>query len=192
MAGALAAMPRYAEARDAAAADTVAPDGVADEAARGPAPAVRHDVHVSVSRVVLEDGTIFWRIRGFADDLERALRGLTRDSTFTFAATRSAVSDSLFTRYFTAHVQVDADGRRTTPRLVSSGTEDDEAGGPVRWYLFAFDVPRTTKSLRIRHALLFDVFRDQQNLVTWLDAASGRRQPLYFTAGNDVPQTITR
>ncbi|HMS03751.1 MAG TPA: hypothetical protein PKE51_12280, partial [Gemmatimonadaceae bacterium] len=71
MAGALAAAPRIASGHVVALRDAVA-----HTAAGGSARAVRHDVHVSVSRVVLEDGTIFWRIRGFADDLERALRGL--------------------------------------------------------------------------------------------------------------------
>lgn len=152
----------------------------------------RHDVHVSVSRVVLEQGTLYWRIRCFADDLTLALRGASGDSTFAFGAVTSMANDSLFMRYFRAQVQVDADGVRATPTLVERGTEQDEAGGPVRWYVLAFPVPATTKVLRIRHALLFDVFRDQQNLVTLLDAANGKRQPLYFTAGNDVPQVVTR
>jgi hypothetical protein len=151
-----------------------------------------HDVHVSVSRVVLENGTVSWRIRCFADDLERALRGLTRDSTFSLKSASTATVDALFARYFSAQVQLQADGQRATPRVVARGTEADEVGGPVQWYVMAFDIPPTTKTVRIRHAILFDVFGDQQNLVTWLDAATGRRQPLYFTAGNDVPQSITR
>jgi hypothetical protein len=152
----------------------------------------RHDVHVTVSRVVLEQGTLYWRVRCFADDLTLAMRALSGDSTFAFSTVPSAANDSLFMRYFRSRVQVDADGARTTPRLMERGTEQDEAGGPVRWYVLAFPVPAAAKALRIRHALLFDVFRDQQNLVTLLDAASGKRQPLYFTAGNDVPQVVTR
>ncbi len=152
----------------------------------------RHDVHVTVSRVVLEQGTLYWRVRCFADDLTLAMRGVSGDSAFAFSTVPSAEDDSLFMRYFRSQVQVDADGARKTPRLLERGTEQDEAGGPVRWYVLAFPVPAPTRALRIRHALLFDVFRDQQNLVTLLDAASGKRQPLYFTAGNDVPQVVTR
>ncbi len=154
--------------------------------------AARHDVHVSVSRVVFEDGTLFWRIRCFADDLELALRELAGDSTFTLATAASARSDSLAARYFRRQVQVSADGRRATPRLVTSGSEDDDDGGPVRWYLFAFPVGADPAVLRIRHAVLFDVYRDQQNLVTFLDAARDVRQPLYFTAGNDRAQELRR
>lgn len=152
----------------------------------------RHDVHVSVSRVVLEQGTLYWRVRCFADDLTLALRGVSGDSTFAFSTAASAADDSLFMRYFRARVQVDADGARATPRLLERGTEQDDAGGPVRWYVLAFPVPATAKALRIRHALLFDVFRDQQNLVTLLDVATGKRQPLYFSAGNDVAQVVRR
>ncbi len=154
--------------------------------------AARHDVHVSVSRVVFEDGTLFWRIRCFADDLELALRQLVGDSTFTLATAASARSDALVTRYFRRQVQVSADGRAARPRLLTSGTETDDAGGPVRWYVFAFPVGADPAVLRIRHAVLFDVYRDQQNLVTFLDAARDARQPLYFTAGNDRAQDVRR
>ncbi len=150
-----------------------------------------HDVHVSVSRVAVEGSEIFWRIRCFADDLELALRQHIRDSTFAFARSRSDIADSLVLGYTKNHLQLSADGVPLAVRLIRSGTEADESGEQVRWYVLSFSAPAPPESLRIRHAMLFDVYRDQQNLVTLMHSATNRRLPLYFTAGNDIAQTVT-
>ncbi len=150
-----------------------------------------HDVHVSVSRVAVDGNEVFWRIRCFTDDLELALRRQLRDSTFTFARARETAADSLVLAYARQHLQLQADGVSLPVRLVSSGTEADESGEQVRWYVLQFTAPKPPLSLRIRHAMLSDVYRDQQNLVTLMHSATNRRLPLYFTAGNDIAQTVT-
>jgi len=173
-----------------ATATPIAPMHRADSRPAGSRPADVHEVHVSVSRVAVEGREIFWRIRGFADDLEIAVQRHAGDSTFRFESGPSARADSLMFAYLTTRIVLEADNLRLTAQLVGSGTEADESGEAVRWYVLSFTAAAPPASLRMRHRVLFEVYRDQQNLVTLLHTATERRWPLYFTAGTDVPQTV--
>jgi len=87
-------------------------------------------------------------------------------------------------------VQVLADGRKLTARLVQGGREKDAVGGDVNWYLLRFDGGRQPKRLSVRQGMLTEQFPTQQNLVIVLAPPSDRRQSLYFAAGDENPQTV--
>ena len=157
--------------------------------AGAPRAPVAHDVHVSQARVLVDGASIAWRLRVFEDDLERALRAFARDSTLSVAALPAARFDPLVTRYLAARLVVVADGDTLAPALVQTGVDDDPVGGPVRWLVFTYDARRPVTRLVLRHAVLFETYADQQNLVT-LQVAGGRRLPLYFSARDDVPQVV--
>ena len=149
----------------------------------------RHDAHVTQSRVVVDRGVIEWRVRCFADDLEKGLRAFANAPTFVLTTDRRA--DSLVTAYFNARVFVDADGRRLRARLVERSREADIVGGAVQVYTLRLEAGAQPKSLTVRNALLFEQFRTEQNLVLVLVMPGGRRRSLYFAANDDSPQTVT-
>lgn len=149
----------------------------------------RHDAHITQSRVVVDKGVIQWRVRCFADDLEKGLRAFANAPTFMLTTDRRA--DSLETAYFNAKVLVDADGRRLRARMVESSREADVVGGAVQVYTLRLDAGVQPKSLTVRNSLLFEQFSTEQNLVLVLAMPGERRRSLYFTTSDDAPQTVT-
>ncbi len=147
-----------------------------------------HEVHVTQSRVVVKNGVILWRVRCFADDLEKGLRGFGKAPAFMLATDQAA--DSLMTAYFNARVQVDANGRRLRARLLQSSREADPVGGAVHVYVLQLDAGRQPASLTVRNALLFEQFPTEQNLVVVLAVPGDQRRSLYFAASDDIAQTV--
>ncbi len=150
---------------------------------------MRHDIHVTQSRVVIENGAVVWRVRCFADDLEKSLRAFARRPTFALESDGAA--DSLATAYFNAKVLVDADGKRLTARLLQSSRERDPTGGAVQIYVLQLSATSQPKALTVRNALMFEQFPTEQNLVVLLAMPGERRRSLYFAASDDVAQTVT-
>src|SRR5690606_28347937 len=75
----------------------------------GGAPAAVHDLHVSHTRMVLEERTVVLRIRLFHDDLQLALQRFAGDSALQLTPERRA--DSLFGAYAARTLRLEADGR---------------------------------------------------------------------------------
>jgi hypothetical protein len=157
--------------------------------ARPSIPAPRHDIHVTQSRVVIENGTVVWRVRCFADDLEKSLRAFASRPALVLESDQRA--DSIVTAYFNAKVRVDADGKRLSARLLQSSRERDPAGGTVQIYVLQFNAVAQPKSLTVRNALMFEQFPTEQNLVILLAMPGERRRSMYFAASDDVAQTVT-
>jgi hypothetical protein len=151
--------------------------------------ASRHDIHVTQSRVVIENGTVLWRVRCFADDLEKSLRAFSNRPAFALESDRSA--DSIVTAYFNAKVRVDADGKRLSARLLQSSSERDPAGGGVQIYVLQLNAATQPRSMTVRNALMFEQFPTEQNLVILLAMPGERRRSLFFAATDDVAQTVT-
>jgi len=149
---------------------------------------VRHDVHSTHTRAVVENGTVMWKVRLFSDDLKKGLRAFT--SRPGFALDRDPKADSLFTAYFNAKVRVSADGRALTAALVQQGVDTDPVGGTVHWYLMQFDAPRALKALSIRNTLLAELFPSQANIVVVLSMPGEQRHSLYFGDGDNAAQTV--
>lgn len=150
--------------------------------------AVRHEVHSTHTRAVVENGSVMWKVRLFSDDLEKGLRAYTRRPAFALA--RDPKADSLFTAYFNSKVSVSADGRALKASLVQQGVDQDPVGGTVHWYLLQFDAPRAPGTLSIRNALLAELFPSQANIVVLLSMPGEKRHSLYFGDGDNAAQTV--
>ncbi len=153
-----------------------------------PGPGPFHDVHISHTRLVLEGQTVALRVRLFHDDLTLALRAFAARPDLEITAEQRA--DSLFAAYFGRVVKLEADGQPVRVRVTGSGMERDQAEQDVVWYLMEGAVPRTPKQLVILNGLLFDTWRDQQNIVQLLRLPGEERKTLYFTAGDPREQTV--
>lgn len=147
-----------------------------------------HDTHVSHTRMVLEGRTIACRVRLFKDDLERALRVETRHPELRITAGDRA--DSAFAKYFSRAMVLRADGRPVALHLTGSGTEKDEAAHEVVWYLFEGGLEGPGRRVAVLDGLLFEHFRDQQNILLLLRLPEDRRQTLYFVATDPREQTV--
>ncbi len=161
---------------------------VAGTAPSGGSPATSHDVHVSHTRMVLEGRSVVLRIRLFHDDLQLALRRFGGDSTL--ALTMEHRADSLFGAYFRQGARLAADGRAIRLRVTSSGMERDDAAEQVVWYVLEGEVARPVAQLVLLQSVLFEVFRDQQNIVQLLRLPEDRRHTLYFTARDPREQAL--
>lgn len=148
-----------------------------------------HDLHLTHTRMVIEGKTIACRIRLFKDDLEKALRLYAALPNFHLTAESRA--DSLFGAYFAKSVLLEADGKRLALRVSSSGTEKDPSAQEVVWYVLEGESPATFTRLGMLNGLMFEMFRDQQNLVQLLREPGGVRKTLYFVATDPKEQTVT-
>jgi hypothetical protein len=146
-----------------------------------------HDVHLTYSRVVVDGGTILWRVRLFRDDLERALQTLARNPALT-ATTPGA--DSVFARYFNAEVPLSANGRPLSARVIESGRDAEVTSDEMYWYLLELTSPAPVTTMTVRVGLLFAHFADQRNVVTVLKMPGERRQSMYFVRDDAKGQTV--
>lgn len=154
----------------------------------GGAPAALHDLHVSHTRMVLEERTVVLRIRLFHDDLQQALQRFTGDSTLQLTPEHRA--DSLFGAYAARTLRVEADGWAVPLTVSASGMEKDQAAQEVVWYVLEGGLERPAGRLMILNGVLFEMFRDQQNIVQLLRLPEDRRRTLYFTAQDPREQAF--
>lgn len=166
--------------------------GTADfngDANAAPVRDVAHDVHLSFTRITVHADTIDCRIRLFTSDIQYALGRLTgRDSVII---TASAADDSLFARYFARAFPLVADGTTLPPAVIDRGEERDSGGEPMRWYTIRLIAPTHIRALSLRAAVLFELFRDQRNVVQVVDAATDRRTSFYFAGGDTSMKSVT-
>lgn len=149
----------------------------------------RHDVHVSLTRMVVEGTRVVCRIRLFKDDLEKALQRFGGNPDLRLSA--QSRSDSLFGVYAGKTLAIEADGRRVALRVSASGTERDPSAQEVVWYVLEGESATPPKQLGLLQGVMFEMFRDQQNLVQLLREPGGVRKALYFVSSDPSPQTLT-
>jgi hypothetical protein len=155
-----------------------------------PAPAVRHEVHITHARIVVEGRTVTSRIRFFREDLERGLRaGLPAGDSLPVPG---PAFDSLAARYIATRFVVTADGVRLVPRVTGVGVERGTGGHTMRWYLVEMRAARAIRRASLRDVLLFEVFPDQQNVVAALIEPRSRRRSLYFVPDGAAAQRLVR
>jgi hypothetical protein len=147
-----------------------------------------HDLHLTHTRLVLEGRTVAWRIRLFKDDLEKALQLFSGQAGIHLTA--QARADSLFGAYFNQKVIVEVDGRRVSLAVSSSGTEQDKASQEVVWYVLEGESGGPVSRLGLLNGLMFELFRDQQNLVQLLREPGSIRRTLYFVSTDPREQTL--
>lgn len=148
-----------------------------------------HDLHVSHTRMVLEGTTVACRIRLFKDDLEKALRLYSgRD---TLHLTEKGRADSLFGAYFGQKATVVADGKRIALTVSASGTERDPAAQEIVWYVLEGESGGPVSKLVLLQGVMFELFRDQQNIVQLLRAPGDVHRTLYFVSTDPREQVIS-
>lgn len=154
----------------------------------GGVPAAGHDLHLSHTRMVLEERAVVLRIRLFHDDLQEALRRFSGDSTLRLSAEHRA--DSLFGAYLVRTLRLEADGRSVRLTVSASGLEKDQTAQEVVWYVLEGGLERPASQLMMLNGVLFELFRDQQNIVQLLRLPEDRRRTLYFTAQDPQEQAF--
>jgi Domain of unknown function (DUF6702) len=156
---------------------------------RGTQDAFTHDLHVSHTRMVLEGTTVACRIRLFKDDLEKALRLFSGQDSLHL--TEKARADSLFGAYFGQKVTLEANGSRVALTVSASGTEHDQAAQEIVWYVLEGESRTPVSKLGLLNGLMFELFRDQQNIVQLLREPGNIRQTLYFVSTDPREQSIS-
>ncbi|HWA15380.1 MAG TPA: DUF6702 family protein [Gemmatimonadales bacterium] len=151
-------------------------------------PSALHDIHLTHARMVVEGKSVVCRIRVFRDDAETALRAFSGRPDFKLTA--EARADSLFGAYATRklRLRVDRDTLRFT--VTASGAEHDPSSQEVIWYILEAEAPRPVSRLGVLNGLMFELFRDQQNIMQVLRQPSGERKTLYFVSTDAREQEI--
>lgn len=139
--------------------------------------------------MVIEGRTIALRIRLFKDDLEKALQRFAGKPDLHLTAEVRA--DSLFGAYFGKVVTLAADGRQVSLRVSASGTETDASSQDVVWYVLEGESGAVIARLAILNGLMFELYRDQQNLIQLLREPGGIRKTLYFVATDAREQLMS-
>lgn len=152
------------------------------------APSALHDLHLTHARLVVEGKTVVCRVRVFRDDAEIALRGFTGQAEFTLSLETRA--DSVFGAYVAKHLLLKADGAPLKLRVTSSGGERDPTSQDVLWYVLEGEAPRPIARLGVLNGLMFELYRDQQNLMQVLRMPANDRKTLYFVSTDPREQVI--
>jgi hypothetical protein len=132
-----------------------------------------HPLHTTLTQIELRgaDGSVQLTVRAFSDDLRAALGG--------------DLSDSAASRYVRSTVTL-ADGTGRAVALAWCGLRRSDG---VVWLCLHGTAPAAPAApgLRVRVAVLFDVYADQINIVQ--TNREGRRAALLFTRG-DPPRPV--
>jgi hypothetical protein len=138
--------------------------------------------------MVLEGNTVALRVRLFHDDLTRGLQRFSGKPDLQIST--AARADSLFTAYFKRAVKLELDGSPVSLRVTGSGVEQDEAAQQVVWYVLEGALGHPASRLVLMNGLLFESFRDQQNIVQLLTLPGDHRRTFYFTATDPREQAV--
>jgi len=152
------------------------------------APRTRHDTHVSMTRMVVEDSAITARVRMFRDDLEHALARFHGSDSASIASNPRL--DSLVAPYLARTLVLTANGTRLAGRVLQVGRDRDEGNWEVTWVLLRYPVTAPVRQLEVQNGIMFEMFPAQQNMVQALFLPGGERQALYFVRGSG-PQHFT-
>ena len=147
----------------------------------------RHDVHVTLTRMAVDSASIVARVRCFKDDLQLGLAKFYRLQKLDLG---TANADSLFSGYLAERMWVEADGTRLRGIVRASGTEVDDQGQPMIWFVVEYVMPVRPRSLGVRSDLLFEMFPSQQNIVNVLSVKDDKRYAFYFVPGSEKLQYV--
>jgi hypothetical protein len=145
-------------------------------------PALSHPLHTTLTEIGRGEGrTVRATIRVFQDDFGRAVLGLGAAAT---APAASAVSDSAATAYVLAHFAIATPDGRALP-LRWCGVRRT---GDLVWVCLEAAWSGAMDGMRVHDRMLFELYRDQINIVQAIDG--GSRASLLFTSG-DGPKRIS-
>lgn len=152
-----------------------------------PAPAL-HDIHLTHARMVIEGRSVVCRIRVFRDDAEIALRRFSGRADFKLAG--DARADSLFGTYAAKHLLLRSGTDTLRFRVTASGAEHDQDAQEVFWYVLESEAPRAIAQLGVLNGLMFELYRDQQNIMQVLRMPGEDRKTLYFVSTDPREQVL--
>jgi hypothetical protein len=136
-----------------------------------------HPLHTTITTIVYHAGVhrVTATIRVFTDDLGRAIVERTHGSV-----PAGSITDAVTFAYLNvAFGVVGPDGRPVPLEWCGSRTTGD-----LRWLCIQATVPVGLRGVRIRDAVLTDVFSDQVNIV--IADYDGHHTSLLFTRGEDA------
>jgi hypothetical protein len=188
---AAAAVPASAAAAGAASGAPSSAAGTGPEGPAVPGAACRpHPLHFATAQVAVEGSRVLVRLRTFQDDLETALARFDGRESVAMAATPGL--DSLYLSYVSSRLEVVADGSPLSPAIVASGVDEESGAGDTRvwWALLEYEAASGIRELGVRATLLYEIFRDQRNVIRVLHPATDARRTFYFAAPDDDLRTV--
>ena len=150
--------------------------------AGAPTARVRHDFHVSYTRMAIEGASISAQIRVFGDDMTKALVARTKTPTLTLGST---AGQAALQKYLAESFPVTANGRMLVPVVASATPEREMWSYIVTWMATA---PIT--GISMHNAAMMELFDDQQNIVKLKHIGSGKESTLFYAGGSRVDQVV--
>lgn len=143
--------------------------------------ATAHPIHTSIAEADYNRSTKKLEVaaRVFADDFEAALSAISAKK-ISLERTPAAEVDALTQRYLRERFAVVPAGGDRPAALTWIGRELKDASNEV-WLYFELALPGGVDGMRVRHALLTELFSDQLNSVRLRDGP--RQTTLVFPPG---------
>ena len=141
-----------------------------------------HNIHATSTRMVIEGPNVVARIRIFSDDLAKGLGS---------APANDAKGQAVLAKYLNAHIELRADGVVLSGEVLDGSSDVDGNGQKVWQVLVQYAAKKPVRTISLKQHVLFETFRDQQNLVTVLKSPGEERRSLYFQAGDLKEQVLT-
>ena len=118
-----------------------------------------HNIHLTYSKVLLEERNITVRTSFFLDDFDLMLSE-HHQTSFTNLP-HNGKSDSLLQSYLTKRFVVVADGDTLQGQILSSGIEAD-----MCFYIYSYSTLTPIKEIKYSNSLLFSIYPDQKNMIS--------------------------
>jgi hypothetical protein len=146
--------------------------------------ALIHPFHVGVTEITFDEEEKALQIsqRMFSDDLEKGIKS-AYDISFDIVAASETKRDSLVLQYLNDYFKIKQHKKRLPIRYLGSEMEEE-----ALWIYFEVPVENTS-GLTLRNTLLFNEFKDQQNLV---HITIGGDMKSYLFKPSDKEQAIFR
>lgn len=118
-----------------------------------------HNIHLTYSKVLLEEKDITIRTSFFLDDFDKMLSNFHEISFNNLS--HDGKSDSLLLPYLNQYFVVIADGDTLRAQIVSSGVEAD-----MCFYIYSYKTTENINKIQYSNSILFKEFPDQKNMIS--------------------------
>lgn len=118
-----------------------------------------HNIHLTYSKVLLEERNITVRTSFFLDDFEVMLSNFHKKPFKDLS--HNGKTDSLLLPYLNKHFVVMANGDTLKAQIVSSGVEAD-----MCFYIYSYNTENPIQEIQYSNSILFKEFPDQKNMIS--------------------------
>lgn len=118
-----------------------------------------HNIHLTYSKVLLEEHNITVRTSFFLDDFDEMLSNFHKKSLENLP--HNGKTDSLLLPYLSEHFVVVANGDTLRAHIVSSGVEAD-----MCFYIYSYSTDIPIREIAYSNSILFKEFPDQKNMIS--------------------------